>query len=182
MGIAGLLIRELRLPGLHRTVAQHADPFDFELYRVAGFEKAHLLQAAAIADGARAEELAGMQGFRARGVRDAVLELPVHVARVPPSALLAVHAHDHLEPVWIADLVGGYQARAHRVGVVEVLALARAELPGHFLRLLVARREVVEDGVAEDVLARLFLRNVLAGSADMAAEFQLVVERLAVRG
>ena len=115
-------------------------------------------------------------------MRDAVLELPAHVARVPPSALLAVDAHHHLEAVRIADLVGGHQARSHRVGVVEVLALARAELPGHFSGLLVARREIVEDGVAEDVLVRPVPRDVLARHADIAAELQLVVERLAVRG
>src|SRR5438034_11526221 len=95
-----------------------------------------------------------MQGLRARGVRDAVLELPAHVARVPPSALLAVHAHHHLEPVRIADLVGGHQARSHRVGVVEVLTLARAELPGHFAGLLVARRRSEERRVGKEGSAR----------------------------
>src|SRR2546428_14057918 len=100
-----------------------------------------------------------MQRLRARGVRDAVLELPAHVARVPPSALLAVHAHDHLAPVRIADLVGGHPAWSHRGGVVEVLALARAELAGHFAGLLVAPRGIVEDRVAEEVLARPLLRN-----------------------
>ena len=80
----------------------------------------------------------------------------------------------------IADLVGGDQARPHGVGVVEVLALARAELAGHLLGLLVARGEVVEDGVAEDVLARLLLRDVLAGLADVAAELELEIQALGV--
>src|SRR5437588_594281 len=122
-----------------------------------------------------------MQAFRARGVRDAVLELPAHVARVAAPPLLAVHAHAHLEPVRVADLVGGDEAWPHRIAVIEILALARAELPRHLRRLLVARREVVEDRIAEDVLARLFLRNVLAGSADVAAELELEVEPLGVR-
>src|SRR5688500_1144592 len=163
------------------AVAQGSNSLDFKLHGVAGFQESHLLQAAAVADRAGAEEFPGVQRLRARGVRDAVLELPVHVARVAAAPFLAVHAHRHLEAVRVADLVGGHQARPHRVGVVEVLALARPELPGHFLRLLVARGEVVEDGVAEDVLARPLLRDVLARSSDVAAELELEVQALGVR-
>src|SRR6185503_10846032 len=117
----------------------------------------------------------------ARGVRDAVLELPVHLARIAAAPLLAVHAHDHLQAIGIAELVGGDEARPHGIGVVEILALARSELPRHLLGLLVARGEVVEDGVAEDVLARTLPRDVLAGPADIAAELELEIEALAVR-
>src|ERR1700741_229622 len=150
------------------AVSQDADAFDLELDDVVGVEEAQMLEAAAVADRARAEELSGMQCLGARGVRDAVLELPVHVARVAAAPFLAVHAHRHRQAIRIADLVGGDQAWAHRVAVVEVLAFPRSELPRHLLGLLVARREVVEDGVAEDVLARALLRDVLAGLADVA--------------
>src|SRR2546430_1315284 len=109
----GALLRTPGLPRRNRGVAQHADALDLELDAIAGLEKAHLLQAAAVADGARAEELAWMQGLRARRVRDAVLELPAHVARVAAPPLLSVHAHAHLEPIRIADLVGGDEARTH---------------------------------------------------------------------
>ncbi len=105
----------------------------------------------------------------------------MHVARIAAPPLLAVHPGDHLEAIGILELVGGDEARAHGVRVVEVLALAGPELAGHLLRLLVARREVVEDGVAEDVLARARLRDVLAGPPDVAAELELEVELLAVR-
>src|SRR6185503_11414512 len=64
----------------------------------------------------------------------------------------------------------------------EVLALARAELAGHLLGLLVARGEVVEDGVAEDVAARVLFADVLAGPADVAAELELEVHALGIRG
>src|SRR3954452_14626213 len=121
-----------------------------------------------------------MQRLRARGVRDAVLELPMHVARVATAPLLAVDARHHLEAIGVADLVGSDEARPHGVAVVEVLALAGAELPGHFLRLLVTRREVIEDGVAKDVLARALLGNVLSAPADVAAELELEVEALAI--
>src|SRR5262249_15325274 len=60
-------------------------------------------------------------------------------------------------------------------------ALAGPELAHHLERLLVARGEVVEDGVAEEVLARPLPRNILAGLPDVAAEFQLEVHALAVR-
>src|SRR5947209_2466503 len=165
---------------LHHAISQDADAFDFELDDVAGVEELQVLEAAAVAHRAGAEEFARMQRLRARGVRDAVLEFPVHVARVAAAPLLAVDARDHLEAVRVAELVGGDKARPHGVAVVEVLALAGSELAGHLLRLLIARREVVEDRVAEDVLARALLRDVLAARADVAAELELEVEALAV--
>src|SRR3954463_12448881 len=175
-----LACRRLTRASLHDAVSEDADALDLELDQVAGLEEAQLLEAAAVADRPRAEELARVQRLRARGVRDAVLELPVHVARIAAAPLLAVDARDHLEPIGIADLVGGHQARAHGVAVVEVLTFARTELPRHLLRLLVARREVVEDGVAEDVLARALFRDVLAAPADVAAKLQLEVQALGI--
>src|SRR5262245_32639454 len=59
-------------------------------------------------------------------------------------------------------------------------ALAGSELAGHLLRLLVARREVVEDRVAEDVVAPALARDVLAGAPDVEAELELEVERVAI--
>src|SRR6185503_18908521 len=117
------------------AVAQDADALHFQLDDIARAEESHLLQARAVADRARAEELAGVQGLGARGVRDAVLEGPLHLARVAAPPLLAVDPHLHLQAIRVADLVGGDEARAHGVAVVEVLALARAELAGHLLRL-----------------------------------------------
>src|SRR5258706_3413453 len=105
----------------HYAIAQDPDAFDFELDHVAGLEETHLLEAAAVADGARAEKFPRMQRLRARGVRDAVLELPVHVARVAAAPLLPVHAADHRQAVGIADLVGGDEAWAHPGLVIEVL-------------------------------------------------------------
>src|SRR4051794_24117534 len=165
---------------LHDAVSEDADALDLELDQVPRLEEAQLLEAAAIAHRAGAEELARVQRLRARGVRDAVLELPVHVARIAAAPLLAVHARDHVEPVRIADLIGRDQARAHGVAIVKILALARPKLAGHLLRLLVARREVVEDGVAEDVLARALFRDVLAAPSDVAAELQLEVQALGI--
>src|SRR4029450_4980521 len=101
-----------------------------------------LLEPAAVTDGAGAEELAGMQRLGTGDVRDAVLELPFHVARAAAPPFVAVHPPRHPEGVRIGDLVRRPQARAHRVRVIEVLALAGAELAGHLPRLLVARREV----------------------------------------
>src|SRR5262245_9602352 len=167
---------------LDHPVTQHPDALYFELDDVTGLQEPQLLEAAAVADGPRAEELAGMQRLGAGDVRDAVLELPLHVARVAAPPFLTVHPHLHLEGVRIRNLVGGHHARPHRVRVVEVLALAGAELAGHLSRLLVARREVVEDRIAEDMVARSLTCDVPAGATDVAAELEFEVERLAVVG
>src|ERR1051325_1197341 len=90
-----------RQRSLHDAIAEHSNFFHFELDDIAGLEKAQLLEPAAVADRAGCEELAGMQRLGARRVRDAVLELPVHVARVAAAPLLAVHPRDHLEAIRI---------------------------------------------------------------------------------
>src|SRR5919204_1105208 len=179
-GREGRCLTQLYVRLLHDAIAQHADRFDLELDQVARLKKAQLLEAATVAHGARAEELAHMQRLRARRVGDAVLELPVHVARVAAAPLFAVDARDHLEPVRVADFVRGNEAGAHGVAIIKVLALPRPQLPRHLLGLLVTRREVVEDGIAEDVLACAAARDVFTALGDVAAELELVVEALGV--
>src|SRR5882762_54082 len=111
---------------LHDPIAQDADFFDFELHDVVRLEKSHLLEAATIPDGAGPEELARMQRRRARRVRDAIFEFPMHVAGIAAAPFLAVHPHGHVETIGVADLVGGDQARSHGVAAVEILAFARS--------------------------------------------------------
>src|SRR5947207_11066541 len=55
-------------------VPKYPDVLHLELDHIARVKEAQLLEPAAVADRARAEELAGMQRLRARRVRDAVLE------------------------------------------------------------------------------------------------------------
>src|SRR5262245_9616631 len=101
----------------------------------------------------------------------------MHFAGVPAPPLFPVHAGDHREIVGI-DLVSSHKAWAHSVASVEVLAFARTKLTGHLLSLLIASREIVEDRVAEYVLACCFLSNVLAWFTDVATKLQLEIHEL----
>src|SRR5665213_2564330 len=102
----------------------------------------------------------------------------MHVARVSPAPFLAIDPHHHREIVRITKLIRRDEARPHDIAGIEGLSLARPELTGHFPDLLVARRDVVEDRIAEDVLARLVARDVLAGLANVAAELQFEIEHV----
>src|SRR5712691_4267138 len=74
-------------------VPEHAEALDLELDHVAWPEPAAVavLEDAAGADGARAEDVARGQLGVARGVRHDRLPRVVHVAEVAPRALLPVH-------------------------------------------------------------------------------------------
>ena len=68
--------------------------------------------------------------------------------------------------------------RAHRAEAVEALALE----PLQMAFLQVARRHVVDDRVAEDVLERLARADVLGRDADDDAELHFVVHLLVTDG
>ncbi len=85
-----------------------------------------------------------------------------------------------VEVVGVGELVGGDQAGPHDVAAVEVLALPRPELARHVPRLLVARREVVEDRVAEDVGGSLGLGDVAPSLADVGAELEFEVHQVRI--
>ena len=73
---------------------------------------------------------------------------PKYIARCWLLDALAVDRAADREPLRVADLVGRHQGRAHRAERVE--RLAADPLP--VAELQVARRDVVEAGVAEDVV------------------------------
>ena len=77
------------------------------------------------------------------------------------------------------ELVGRDDPRPERVG--EVLALAHAQAEAHLGHLQVARRPVVEDRVAGDVLPGLAGRQVTPGAADHRRHLELEVEPPAPR-
>ena len=124
-----------------------------------------VLEDAARADGARAEDVAGPQLGVARGVRHDRLPRVVHGAEVAAGTLFPVHARDHLEPE-VAQLVRGDDDRADRGG--EVLSLRGAEADSHLAALQVACRPVVQDREAADPSL----------GADHGRDLELVVERL----
>src|SRR5260221_2405438 len=164
------------------AVAQHADAADFQFHYVAVLEEAALFVPAAAADRARAQHLARDQGFLERGVGDDVGEAVLHGAAIAVRPGLAVHARLHAQILRIADLVSGGDPGAEGVAGIEILALCRPERALHLDELLVARREVVEHGVAEDVAERVALFHVLAGAADDCADLELVVDDAGVGG
>src|SRR5207237_6223693 len=91
-----------------------------------------------------------------------------HVGGGGRLAQLAVDARAQAQLLRIADLVGGYDPRTGGTRGLE--ALAAAELvPGEALvvpsHLAVARGDVVDDGVAEDVLEGALDRDVAPGLA-----------------
>ena len=112
-----------------------------------------------------------------RIVREDLRDRHAHVSRVRALPRLAVHAQLHREVVRVADLVRGDDPRPERAEGVDRLAEGEdARL--HLAPLDVARRDVVEDHVAADVVLRLVRAEPLARLADDDRELELVVELL----
>src|SRR5665213_424952 len=134
------------------SVLQDADLLDFEFDRIAMFQIPANFKSATVADRAGPDEFAGHQGLVLGNMRDDFLEREQHAVRYPLRAHLAVDADLHLQRVGIADLVGSHDPRTHDVAAVKALALGGAEASFHFDALGVARRKIIEDGEAEDVI------------------------------
>src|SRR5258706_9176926 len=161
-------------------VFQNADFFDLKLDGVAMFKKPAELNSAAIADRARAYEFPGHQGFILGDVGDDLLERKQHALGNTLRTHLAVDAHFHLELVGIADLVRRHDPGADDVAAVKALALGGTEAAFHLHSSVVPPREIVEDGVAEDVILGLRGGNVGALVLGDDPEFELVIHHLAV--
>src|SRR5690606_960545 len=137
-------------------------------------------EAAAVAAGARAEDVTGDDAGAAGGVGGHLLERPAHVGQQVLAELLAVdlggqgQAQESFAVPVRLQLVRGDQVRAEGGG--GVLALARAEAHPHLRALEVPRGPVVEDGVADDVVAGLFGGEVAALPTDHGAHFEFEVE------
>jgi len=98
----------------------------------------------------------------------------MHVAGVAALPLVSVDACRHHEVIWIGEFVGGHhpwpQAGA------PVLALRRTQPNLHFTLLNIPRAEVVEDGVARDIVACILRLDIAAGAPDDRRQFKLLVE------
>ena len=124
------------------------------------------------------DDVAGLQRERHRAVADDLGDAEVHLRGARVLEDLVVDPALDLERLRIGDLVGRHEGRAHRAEGVERLAtrpLAVAELE-------VARRDVVEGGVAEDVLEGVGGRHAAGGSSDDDGELGLVVDLRRQRG
>ena len=84
---------------------------------------------------------------------------------------VSVHPQRHRLVLRIAELVGRDNDRTHRTEAVETLSFE----PLQVTLLQIARGDVVDRGVPEDVIQGLRARDVLALDADDDAELGLVV-------
>src|SRR2546421_11545671 len=91
-------------PRLDDPVAQEADAIDLQLHHVAALEEGAQLEAAAAADGPRADEVAWKESLGARDIGDDLLEAPVHVRGRAARPLRAVHVRGHRESVGVRNL------------------------------------------------------------------------------
>ena len=100
-----------------------------------------------------------------------------HLAGVRALPRFAVHAQFHRQVVRIGDLVGRDDVRPQRAERIDPLAEAE-DTRLHLLALNIARRDVVEDHVAADVLLGFLGREMLARFLQHDREFQFVIEFL----
>jgi hypothetical protein len=162
-------------------VAEHADPLDLGLDHVPRPEvepPALLLrlEPGDPRDGAGREDVARAVAER-REVAQDLGDRHAHPARVRLLPPLAVDAQLHREIVRVGDLVGRHDPRPE--GAERVDRLAEAEhARAHLTALDVARRDVVEDHVAADVVRGLLRREPFAGPLEDDRELELVVELL----
>ena len=166
----------------HEAIPQDADALDFQFDHITGLEGATEFQAAAGADGAGADDLAGVQGFGLGNEGNDILEPVVHRARRATAPHLAVHPGGHGELIGIPDFVGRDDPGTEHITGIEVFALGRTELAGHLLELGVAGGAVIEDGEPENMGRRRRARDVHAGAAEDTGQFQLEVHHLGIRG
>src|SRR5690606_22605236 len=129
--------------------------------------------------GTRPEELAYVKSFGLRDMCDNVLELPAHIPSITTPPLFPVDACDHIQIVRITQLVCSNQTWTHHVGRIKIFAFGWAQHTAHLLGLGITGTDVVEDGVTKDMLARIFTLDILALPADVAAELELEIQRLA---
>ena len=94
------------------------------------------------------DDVARLERERLRAVADDLGDREEHLRCAGVLADLAIDGAADAQPLRIADLVGGHEDRAHRAERVERLAAD----PLTVAELQVARRDVVQAGVAEDVV------------------------------
>ena len=169
-------------PSCHEIdrVPQHADALDLALHHVAGLEVERGgvgREARDARDGAGRDDVAGRVRER-RVVAEDLGDRDRHARGVRLLARRAVDAQLHRQVVRVGDLVRRHDPRAERAERVDRLA-EREHARAHLAALDVARRDVVEDHVAADVVGRLLGREPLARpSSAIDGQLELVVELL----
>ena len=156
----------------HHGVAQVSNTLDAHHHIVAGLQVARrLAREADAAGGSGRDHVAGLEREDAGEVSDQVRNGEDEVARVGVLQLFAVDGQPDVQVVRVGDFIQGDDARAH--GREGVEALADGPLGGG--HLIIARADVVQDGVAEHVVAPVRRTDVAAALADDEGELGLVV-------
>src|SRR5690554_112153 len=122
---------------------------------------------------ASGDDVPRLEGHSGGDVCDQIGDREQHVLRVRVLLLHAVHGQRDVEVLGVAEFVSGNDPRTE--WGVRVLALREEPLTRP---PLVARADVVGDGVAEDIVEGVLNRDLGGGLADHHREFALPVELL----
>src|SRR5262245_3934396 len=157
--------------GPNDLVGEHADLLDLRFHAVPRFEEVAGGRAYSVRR-AGGDDVAGEQGHGEGEDLDALVDGEDHLACVARLPHLPVHAHHDVEALRVGQFVGRHQHGAHGAEGVEGFALEPLGVP----LLQVARGDVVDDGVAEDVLEGVGAADVVSARPDDRGQFHLVVE------
>ena len=157
---------------LFHWISQCADRVDVDFYHIAFFEEFRRVEAHAYAlRGAGGDDVAREEGHAVGEGRD---EFRNGEDEVGGGAFLTEAAIDFRVDGEGERPVADHDGRAHRAEGVEALAAEPLEV----LFLQVSGGDVIDDGVAIDVLHRVFFRDIRASLADDDAELAFVVDFL----
>jgi hypothetical protein len=121
-----------------------------------------------------------VQSFIYRCVGDDVGEAVQHIGAGAATALLAVDPYAHGQRLGIGNLVRGDQPRTHDIPGVEILALRGPQHGWHFPILLIARADIVENAVAENMGRSTVSSDILTRAIQEHAELEFIVQPLAI--
>src|SRR5579862_4183677 len=159
-------------------ISKRTQAADLELDDIAGFEVAPALETAAVADRTGAEHIPWIQRLVTADEGDAVFEAMLHIVRTAAAAQLAIDAHRHRQTVGIGKLIASHNPRSHGIAGIEVLALRWAEAKLLIAHLLIARAEVIEYRISENMLACLLACDIHTLPPDDGGKFELVIHQL----
>lgn len=156
----------------HR-VSQGADAFDGALYHIAGLQELRRVEAHADAGGgAGGDDGAGQQRHVGGQLLDDVRDGGNQQVCGGILPQLPVDAGGNMQGRRKGDLISGDNTETHRGKAIQTLA----EVPLLMSGLQDAGRHIVEDGVAEDVVRRVFRLHVFRRLADNDRQLGLVVQ------
>lgn len=162
----------------YEMIAQRAELIDHDVEHIAVLEQdGRFAEDADTFGRAGRDHIARFEGDGLRNVMDQVVHLEDHHLRIRRLHHFAVQNALDIEHLRIGDFIGGRDEGADRRKAVEAFAahpLAIGELQ-------VAGRNVIQAGIAEDILQRVRLCDFARAAADDHGQFGLEVDLLADR-